>query len=309
MAMGFSKIHLMAAAGAVLLAGGMALYFRPGPGQAPPPSATDQPGGGEPRSASPSVGDLSRAGAVAASPATGTPPASEPSKEDAARDLIDQMNPGALRGAEPLVYVARAEGGPGRHASIAVNGKFMGRAVSAPELLATAYGTSRSRIRVGEGVRLPEGRFDYLVTLESGQKEALQERIRELFGLVARTDTRAEEVFVMTARTGEFQNRRPSEDQGGRMRVRNDGGELNLENVPIRTLVGNLEQLLGTPVVDESGLRGRFDIQFTLEPANENDNRPGAENVMKAVSEQLGLELQKEKREMEVLLVERAEKR
>jgi len=214
-----------------------------------------------------------------------------------------------LEEAPPRAFLRASGASDGREGSIATNGKFMGKGVTAGELLAMAYRTSRSRLRPVNGVTLPDGRFDYLVSLTSGQREALQQLIRERLGLTARTDTREEDVYVLTARDGESDNLRPSEGKGG-TRVTHNDGELNFQNATIDAVVRSLEQILPLPIVDESGLRGRFDVELRW-PSSDDDTerRPSTEVVKQAALEQLGLDLQAGKRDLEVLLVESAKQR
>lgn len=242
-----------------------------------------------------------------------SPPAAtgEPSDAERAGKIIDRMNSRALENAPPMVYLGEStvqDGGP--NGAIVSNGKGMGRGLTLLELLASAYGTSRSRVRLAEGVKLPAGRFDYLVTTDSGQKETLQRLLRETFGLTAHPAAREEDVYVMRARSGEFDHRRPSEEEGGGMRVNHSDDSLNLHNASMAALARSLEQMLSLPVLDESGLRGRFDIMLTVEPTDEpragEAGRPAPDSVRKAALDQLGLELQREKRELEVLIVEKS---
>ncbi len=224
--------------------------------------------------------------------------------------IIRQMNSRALDEAPPRVFLRASGTDDRRTGTISANGKFMGRGVSVAELLAMAYRTSRGRLRPLDGVALPDGRFDYLVSLASGQREALQQLIRERLGLTAQAGTREEDVYVLTARTGEFDNLRPTEGNRGGMRMTDNAGELNFQNATIDAFARSLEQLLPLPVVDESGLRGRFDILLHWPAPDEGTGRkPSAEIIQQAALEQLGLDLQPTKRELEVLLVESGKSR
>jgi uncharacterized protein (TIGR03435 family) len=237
---------------------------------------------------------------AAAPPIVSTPAARN--DEAALRNIISQMSSRALEAAPPAVFVGESLSGMEQHGTLTMNNKFMGTGVTIQELLAVAYGTSRTRIRT-TGVNLSPGHFDYLVSLPSGQKEALQELLRSRFGLEAHPETLEEDVHVLTARAGEFENLRPSEASERGMRIMNNDDSLRLQNVPISALAKNLEQMGSLPVVDETNLRGRFDIELHWEPG-EQANRPSVDALSKALSEQLGFSLQKERRPLEVLLVE-----
>jgi len=224
--------------------------------------------------------------------------------------IIYQMNSRGLAEAPPRVFLRESSGGDRRTGNITMNGKFMGKHVSIAQLLAVAYGSTRGRVRLAEGVTLPEKQYDYLVSLESGQREALQRAIHEQFGLTARPDVREEDVYVLTARDGDFDNRRPNEGNARGMRVNDNDGQLSFQNTTIDAFAQRLERLLPLPIVDESGLDGRFDIYLELPAPNlENAQQHSVGAIKSAANEQLGLDLQPGKRNLEVLLVESAKAR
>ena len=228
--------------------------------------------------------------------------------ESLIRDIIAQMNSRALENAPPFLFVgpSLSDRGPG---VISMNRKFMGKGVTLRELLATAYGTSRTRVRT-PGVELPPDRFDYLVSLATGQQEALQQLLRDRFGLTAGQATQEEDVYVLTMRAGEPERLKPAEGSERGSRVMNHDNSIQLQNASISTLARNLEQMAGMPVVDETGLRGRFDILLTWEPppdngATERNSRPSFEMLTKSLTDQLGLELRRDRRDLDVLLVKK----
>jgi uncharacterized protein (TIGR03435 family) len=228
------------------------------------------------------------------------------SADDAlALEIIDTMNSRSLDNAPPLVFL-RIHSGPDRNTGTigTGNGKIMGRAASLRELLASAYGTTESRLRMAGQTTLPDQRVDYIVSLPSGQKEALQQAIREKLDLAAQRNNRMEDIYVLTARPGEFTGLRPSVRPGGGSSANHSDGQITFNNATIDSLARSIERLLQCPIVNETGLRDRFDIFFTYEDRGEKQADP--ENVKKALIEQLGLELKPDKRDMEVLLVQSA---
>jgi uncharacterized protein (TIGR03435 family) len=114
---------------------------------------------------------------------------------------------------------------------------------------------------------------------------------------------------------------------GGRgMMMSMDGGRARMQatGVPIASLVNMLSNQLSRPVVDETGLTGNYD--YTLEFAPEGGHglmggpAPGAgagggetndqagPNLVTAVQEQLGLKLEAKKGQVDLLVIDRAEK-
>jgi hypothetical protein len=127
------------------------------------------------------------------------------SDEDAeVMQIINPLNSRALDKAPPRVFLRKSNGPAHQTGSIVSNGKVMGKTTPLREVLATAYGTTPSRLRMAGDAPWPQQRVDYLVSLLAGQKEALQEVIRQKLGLTAHRETRSEDVYVLTMRSGDF---------------------------------------------------------------------------------------------------------
>jgi uncharacterized protein (TIGR03435 family) len=91
---------------------------------------------------------------------------------------------------------------------------------------------------------------------------------------------------------------------GSLQRVR--PGSVRGHAVEIGPLVGSLFDWAGRPVVDRTGLTGRFD--FTLNWAPESSNDTEAPSIFTALQEQLGLKLQPARGPVDVLVVDSAER-
>jgi uncharacterized protein (TIGR03435 family) len=74
-------------------------------------------------------------------------------------------------------------------------------------------------------------------------------------------------------------------------------------------LVGMLAGVLGRPVIDKTGLTGRFDINFRAAPPGAREGSPGAAlpPISTALEDQLGLKLQTGRGSVEVLVIDRLE--
>jgi uncharacterized protein (TIGR03435 family) len=68
-----------------------------------------------------------------------------------------------------------------------------------------------------------------------------------------------------------------------------------------------LEAKLGKPVLDETALTNHFDFELKWEARP--DEKPPADTIVRAVREQLGLELTTATRPVEVVVVEKEEKK
>lgn len=74
-------------------------------------------------------------------------------------------------------------------------------------------------------------------------------------------------------------------------------GLVSATAMPLDSLTSMLEEVIGRPVVDETGIEGAYDYELRWDP-----QRP--ESVLSAVREQLGLELREARRPIEFLIVE-----
>lgn len=78
------------------------------------------------------------------------------------------------------------------------NGKLVIRCQPANMLLTRAFNWSRARMILD--APLPDGLFDYLVTLPEKQEEALQQKIREQLQLVGRREMRDTAVYIVSGK-------------------------------------------------------------------------------------------------------------
>jgi uncharacterized protein (TIGR03435 family) len=95
-------------------------------------------------------------------------------------------------------------------------------------------------------------------------------------------------------------------------------GTLDAKGVVIADLAGFLSALIARPVVDKTGLRGRFDfhLEYAIDQATAGLQAPAAQNadadnrptIFTAVQEYLGLQLRSDKGPREYLVVDHAEK-
>ena len=87
------------------------------------------------------------------------------------------------------------------------------------------------------------------------------------------------------------------------------GVAMLFRNMPLAGLVNYIANVLGSPVHDDTGLKGRYN--FTLEflrPGRTAAAGESTPDLFEAVQEQLGLKLEGKKGPVEVLIVDHAEK-
>jgi len=98
-------------------------------------------------------------------------------------------------------------------------------------------------------------------------------------------------------------------------------GMMNGQRVPIARITRELSPFAGRPVQDETGLSGAFDFQLTWtpdpgEPRADGDKvkaagipvDPAGPSFFSAIQEQLGLKLESKKGQVEILVIDHAER-
>ena len=164
------------------------------------------------------------------------------------------------------------------------HGMLLGHNESVPEIMFAAYNDGRfpavSRTRMVFSVPVPEGTYDFISNVPQNQQAALQQEIKNEFGLVGRFAEMATNVLVVTLRDPHASGLKPA--VSARMENSGRNGIFSFANFPIADLPVLLEDLQpGTPVVNQAGLTGYFDLKW--------DSRH--DSLEKAVRDQLGVAL------------------
>jgi uncharacterized protein (TIGR03435 family) len=141
--------------------------------------------------------------------------------------------------------------------------------------------------------------YDIVVYPGSGPDSAWREHLRTAligaFGLSVRRERRAENVLVL----GLIDDTPPETEastQSGQLRF--GPGEIVLQRGTSSSLCDVLGQVLRQPVVDEAGITIPFDCELHWDPR-------APDTLFEAVRDQLGFSLRRERREVEMLVVER----
>jgi uncharacterized protein (TIGR03435 family) len=202
--------------------------------------------------------------------------------------------------APPMLVLRLTQFPPKRGgAEQAYNGKFRGRYMSLQWLLSFAY--DGSGLQTILPTDLPEENFDLLLTLPNG-KQALRDQIKKQLGLIAHREMREADVLILQLKNAGAPGIRPSKGESPNMM--NGSFKYTLTNQPFNLLSGFLESQFGKPVLNRTGLRGRYDVELHWEPTLD----PDAENqeIKQALIDQLGLELVPGREPLEMLVVEKA---
>jgi uncharacterized protein (TIGR03435 family) len=178
------------------------------------------------------------------------------------------------------------------------NGR-MGLGITMIAMLESANNYKYSQARMIAGTPLPEGKYDFIANLTNGSAPALQQQINRQFGLVERYETIETNVYLLT-----LQNPNATQLKAARPSRQNfvtcspGDGSFRCANQPISALARFLEDALGTPVIDQTGLTNHYNINF-----NGSSNH---EKLKQTVLDKVGLELVPGRAPIEFLIVDKA---
>jgi uncharacterized protein (TIGR03435 family) len=190
-----------------------------------------------------------------------------------------------LRPAKPSISMSRNRG------------MFKAKGMTLQGLVAIAYSASPSRVlAVGPVpseayevlVRVPNVRSDLLLPM-------LQQAMTAALGLRTWKEEREVEVLILRLPAGQKVLLRPSEKTNSNWMT--DDGSISGSAMTIENFRMSLEDGLHTVVLDETGLKGTYDIAFYW-------NFKEEASVFQEIKKQLGLELIKERRTIEMLYYE-----
>lgn len=173
----------------------------------------------------------------------------------------------------------------------------------AAEVVKQAYGRAHGieTTRVEVAAELPEEKLDVAIWTPAGDKGAFRRFVEvglgAAFNLDARTEEREVEALVLRATDAAEGKLAPTVSTGGSStstRTESDMLIFSVINQGPATLARMLENQLHQPVIDETGLTGGYDFEFTL--------AGDLESAQKAVGK-LGLTLEAETRTLTFLVV------
>jgi uncharacterized protein (TIGR03435 family) len=207
------------------------------------------------------------------------------------------------------------------------NGRLDYKAASLTDCLSRAYGINSRQI-VGPDW-LNQNRFDIIATAPAGTADnqlmsMLKTLLADRFGMVAHRETRdLTEYALIVAKNGP---KLKQSDASGNTNIsilpqRGIRNGWSLKNATMTQFVDFLtsfgaqrDNALDRPIVDKTGLNGKFDFDFVWSPQTgpaatsaATDDTAGP-SVFTAVQDQLGLKLDARKGPVEVLVVDHAEK-
>jgi uncharacterized protein (TIGR03435 family) len=185
--------------------------------------------------------------------------------------------------------------------------KWVGINEPATNLVWVAYGWPPGRI-IYE-TQLPQAAYDFVATLSSGSQQALQNELKAKLGLVGRRETKDMDVLLLKVRNPNAQGLMSPQAGGGNGGIQD--GHYDCQDAPIsdpdsyfNSIVSRMEDYLGVPVIDETGLTQHFSFKLNWNESGAQD--PNHDVFKKTLLDQLGLELVSTNMPIEMLVVEKA---
>lgn len=161
------------------------------------------------------------------------------------------------------------------------------------DAIAAAFESPQTRLVIE--AELPEERFDFLLRTPDGRDrmELLREVVEQVFSVRVSRENRRRWIRVLGVRPGTASGLRVA--TGGQAVFATAPGSIHGHALDMATFANALEAVVAEPVIDETGLEGRFDIALDWDPASSG----GLERALAA----FGLELAPAQRRIELLVV------
>jgi uncharacterized protein (TIGR03435 family) len=200
---------------------------------------------------------------------------------------------------EPLLHVEVRPSRGGNYSMVSrttpERAQFKAEAVPLLHILQTALRVSSPRIIVER--ELPEGLFDFTVVVPRNRNGELHETakraLEDALGLRAVKEVREMPVLVLRAPQGPGPELKDGSTSS--LKMSTSPGAFSATGYEISNMASYLENVLRMPVVDETGLTGKYDWLLTFDQKN-------PQSVKEALRP-LGLELQEATRQIEVYAI------
>ena len=190
---------------------------------------------------------------------------------------------------------------------------------TAEAMLIVGYGVHKKQMEnAPEWVRTQEwdvtGETDVVGEPNAQQVRALVRKLlQERFGLVVHMEQREMPVFALTAAKGGTKLKTSDGDPNALANEyeHESGGEamIKFQNAPVSLLITILDFRTDKPVVDKTGLAGRYDftVRYTMDETRVSPDANAAPGLFTAMEEQLGLKLEPVKAMADVLVIDKVE--
>lgn len=133
----------------------------------------------------------------------------------------------------------------------------------------------------------------------------LQQVLADRFGMKAHMEARELPAYDLVVAKGGSKLKGPGPNDSGATQWKAQDGKVQWTGAPLANFVFALSNETGRPVVDKTGLTGRYSFTLEFEPAaRAGKDESGRPSVFTALEEQLGLKLVPAKEPVDVLVID-----
>jgi uncharacterized protein (TIGR03435 family) len=189
-------------------------------------------------------------------------------------------------------------------------GGAMGICQNVTNLIYYASYAAVPRIIISAG--LPEGRYDFFVKLPDTNRTrwetALQEELKSELGIVGESEMRDTDVLLLKSRNPNAGGLKPPDSLRRSMNlpanIRGTGGTNSIAYFlsPISSLQDWLQAVLQIPIIDQTGIKGRYDFKLTWDNSDQTQFK---ENIKQSLLDQFGLELVSTNMPVQMLVIKK----
>jgi len=227
----------------------------------------------------------------------------------------------SIKPGDPSARATRIQMAPG--------GRFTAANVTLKFLIQYAYGVRDFQITGAPGWAGSD-KYEVSAKAEEGEnatqdqlKQMMQTLLAERFKLTFHRETKELPVYgLVVAKNG---SKLQQSEAADRQQLRMGRGQISGKSMSMAMLANQLAQQLGRSVIDQTGLKGQYDIKLEWTPdtserkgMGDGDVRPNSEaagapdpggpSIFTAVQEQLGLKLEGQKGPVDILVIDHVEK-
>jgi uncharacterized protein (TIGR03435 family) len=205
-------------------------------------------------------------------------------------------------------------------------GRFSAENASLGMLIMQAYRVDSSQISGGNWLRFGGDNYDIEAKADDqdprfkaagaagpAAKQALRDSmlrslLEDRFKLAVHRETKETSGYALVVAKGGPKLKQPTEARSGDGSISVVGrGQLRGQKAPLSMLAVQLTRLMGSSVVDETGLEGGFDFNLEWTPEETPTDLAWAPSIFTAIQE-LGLRLEARKERTEIIVIDRVEK-
>lgn len=180
------------------------------------------------------------------------------------------------------------------------DGRFIGITQPIQAIIECAFHVQHP-VRVIYPVELPTNKYDFIATLKRGSGDAMQQKLKDKFGLVGRFELVETNVLVLKIKYPDALKLKPSTAKVGSNQIGN--GDISSIDGTMNDLANNLEDHFKIPIINQTGLTNNFDFEISWDDYQ--GGYPNLNGLKQALPEQLGLDLIPTNMPVEMLVVEK----